>query len=125
MENKVRILIAEDDRDVLDLVAFKLEQAGFEVSCVESGYEALEEIASNCPRLLILDYMIPGLSGLDVLRKIRANLETKNLDVILLTARAGDSDIDAGFASGANDYITKPFNPGELVRRVQALLARG
>jgi len=121
---KTRILIADDDKDMLDVLAFKLTQAGYEVVCVSDGLAALELIESNPPRLAILDLMMSGLSGLDVLRKVRANEATKNLDVILLTGRTGDSDVDAAFATGANDYITKPVSPRELLHRVNALLAR-
>lgn len=76
-------------------------------------------------RLAILDVMMPGLSGLDVLRAVRANEATKDVDVILLTARSRDTDVDAGFATGASDYVVKPFSPRELLHRVNALLARG
>jgi len=122
---KTRILIADDDQDILDLLVFKLTQGGYEVEGVTDGLTALASIEASPPRLAILDYMMPGLSGLDVLRKVRANEATKDLDVILLTARTGDSDVDAAFTTGANDYITKPVSPRELLHRVNALLARG
>ncbi len=122
---KARIIIADDDRDILDLVAFKLTQAGHDVVAVADGAAALAEIEADPPRLAILDVMMPGLSGIDVLRKVRANEATKDLDIILLTARSRDSDVDAGFAIGASDYVIKPFSPRELVHRVNALLARG
>jgi DNA-binding response OmpR family regulator len=122
---KTRILVADDDRDILDLVVFKLTQAGYEVVGVADGSAALAAIEADPPRLAILDVMMPGLSGIDVLRKVRANEATKDLDIILLTARSRDSDVDAGFATGASDYIIKPFSPRELLHRVNALLARG
>ena len=122
---KTRILVADDDRDILDLVVFKLTQAGYEVVAVADGVAALAAIEANPPRLAILDIMMPGLSGLDVLRKVRASEATKDLDVILFTARSRDSDVDAGFATGASDYVIKPFSPRELLHRVDALLARG
>lgn len=122
---KTRIVIADDDRDILDLVVFKLTQAGYDAAGVPDGVSALAAIESNPPRLAILDVMMPGLSGLDVLRKVRANEATKDLDIILLTARSRDVDVDAGFATGASDYVVKPFSPRELVHRVNALLARG
>lgn len=120
-----RILIADDDLDILDLLVFKLTQAGYEVVGVADGLAAWAVIETNPPRLAILDFMMPGLSGLDVLRKVRENEATKDLGVILLTARTRDSDVDAAFASGANDYITKPVSPRELLHRVHALLAHG
>ncbi|TFB50267.1 response regulator transcription factor [Cryobacterium tagatosivorans] len=122
---KTRILVADDDRDILELVVFKLTQAGYETVAVADGVAALAAIEADPPRLAILDVMMPGLSGIDVLRKVRANEATKDLDVILLTARSRDSDVDVGFATGANDYVIKPFSPRELLHRVNALLARG
>src|SRR5665811_2012193 len=102
---KTRIIVADDDRDILDLVVFKLTQAGCEVVAVADGVAALAAIETDPPRLAILDVMMPGLSGIDVLRKVRANEATKDLDVILLTARSRDSDSDAGFATGASVYV--------------------
>ena len=119
-----RIVVADDDQDILDLVVFKLTQAGFETMAFVDGVTALAAIEAELPRLAILDVMMPGLSGLDVLRKVRANGATKDLDVILLTARARDADVDTGFASGASDYVIKPFSPRELMHRVNAVLAR-
>ena len=122
---KIRIVVADDDRDILDLVVFKLTQAGYDVVGVDDGVAALAAIEADPPRLAILDVMMPGLSGIDVLRKVRANQATKDLDIILLTARSRDSDVDAGFATGASDYVIKPFSPRELLHRVNALLERG
>ena len=121
---KTRIMVADDDQDIRDLVVFKLTQAGYDVVAVGDGVAALAAIEADPPGLAILDVMMPGLSGMDVLRKVRANEATKDLDVILLTARSRDSDVDAGFAIGASDYVVKPFSPRELVHRVNALLAR-
>jgi len=121
---KTRIVVADDDKDILDLVVFKLTQAGYDAVGLPDGVSALAAIKANPPRLAILDVMMPGLSGMDVLRKVRANEATKDLDIILLTARSRDSDVDAGFAIGASDYVVKPFSPRELVHRVNALLAR-
>ena len=122
---KTRIVVADDDADILDLVVFKLTQAGFETIAVSDGQAALAAIEADPPRLAILDVMMPGLSGIDVLRKIRANQATRDLDVILLTARARDIDVDSGYAVGASDYVIKPFSPRELLHRVNAVLARG
>lgn len=122
---KIRIVVADDDRDILDLVVFKLTQAGYDVVGVDDGPAALAAIEADPPRLAILDVMMPGLSGIDVLRKVRANQATKDLNIILLTARSRDSDVDAGFATGASDYVIKPFSPRELLHRVNALLERG
>ena len=121
---KIRIMVADDDQDIRDLVVFKLTQAGYDVVAVGDGVAALAAIEADPPRLAILDVMMPGLSGIDVLRRVRANEATKDLDVILLTARSRDSDVDAGFVTGASDYVIKPFSPRELLHRVNALLER-
>jgi len=122
---KTRIVVADDDLDILDLVVFKLNQAGFDTVAVTDGVAALAAIEAAPTSLAILDIMMPGLSGLDVLRNLRASEATRDLRVILLTARARDVDVDAGFATGANDYVIKPFSPRELLHRVNAVLARG
>jgi len=122
---KTRIVVADDDLDILDLVVFKLNQAGFDTVAVTDGVAALAAIEAAPTSLAILDIMMPGLSGLDVLRNLRASEATRDLRVILLTARARDVDVDTGFATGANDYVIKPFSPRELLHRVNAVLARG
>jgi len=122
---KTRIVVADDDLDILDLVVFKLNQAGFDTVAVTDGVAALAAIEAEPTSLAILDIMMPGLSGLDVLRNLRASEATRDLRVILLTARARDVDVDTGFATGANDYVIKPFSPRELLHRVNAVLARG
>jgi len=119
-----RILVADDDGDIRDLVVFKLTQAGYDVEAVQDGAAALQSIEGCAPRLAILDVMMPGLSGIDVLRKVRADERLKELEVILLTAKSRDIDVDAGFATGASDYVIKPFSPRELLHRVNALVAR-
>ena len=120
----VVIVVADDDQDILDLVVFKLTQAGYEPVAVSDGLAALAAIEADRPRLAILDVMMPGMSGIDGLRKVRENEATKDLDVILLTAKARDADVDSGFATGASDYVIKPFSPRELMHRVNAVLAR-
>ncbi len=122
---KTRIVVADDDLDILDLVVFKLTQAGFDTIAVTDGVAALEAIEADPPRLAILDIMMPGMTGIEVLRKVRASETIGDLDIILLTARARDSDVDVGFATGASDYVIKPFSPRELLQRVNAVLARG
>jgi two-component system OmpR family response regulator len=120
-----RIVVADDDADILDLVVFMLTQAGFEAEGVPDGVAALAAIEADPPRLAILDIMMPGMSGIEVLRKIRASEAIGDLDVILLTARTRDADVDTGFAAGASDYVIKPFSPRELLKRVNGVLARG
>lgn len=119
-----RIVVADDDEDILDLVVHLLTEAGFEVVGFTDGQAALEALEAEPPRLAILDIMMPGLSGIDILRNIRASETVSDLDVILLTARTRDGDVDLGFAAGANDYVIKPFRPRELLQRVDKVLAR-
>jgi DNA-binding response OmpR family regulator len=118
------ILVADDDADIRDLVAFKLEQAGFEVITVEDGQAALEQAQSRRPALAVLDVSMPGLSGIDVCRMLRADAATAAMLIIMLTARVQEQDVEGGFSAGADDYVTKPFSPRELVSRIQALLSR-
>ena len=118
------VLVADDDRDIRDLVAFKLTQAGYWVLTVADGTVALSTLLEQRPDLAVLDVMMPGLSGLDVCRAVRASATTASMPVILLTAKAQEGDVEQGFAVGADDYVVKPFSPRELVSRIQAVLAR-
>jgi DNA-binding response OmpR family regulator len=118
------VLVADDDADIRDLVAFKLEQAGFEVIAVEDGQSALEQARTRQPTLAVLDVSMPGLSGIDVCRMLRSDPATAGMLIIMLTARVQEQDVEGGFSAGADDYVTKPFSPRELVSRIQALLSR-
>jgi DNA-binding response OmpR family regulator len=118
------VLVADDDADIRDLVAFKLEQAGLEVIAVEDGQTALEEARSRQPTLAVLDVSMPGLSGIEVCRMLRADRATAGMLIIMLTARVQEQDVEGGFSAGADDYVTKPFSPRELVSRIQSLLSR-
>jgi two-component system, OmpR family, response regulator MtrA len=118
------VVVADDDPDVRDLVQFKLEQAGIDVVGAENGPAALEACQQHVPDLVLLDLMMPGMSGLDVCRSLRQIDEMAMVPVIMLTARAQESDIAQGFEAGADDYVVKPFSPRELSSRVQAALAR-
>jgi len=118
------VLVADDDADIRDLVAFKLEQVGLEVVAVEDGQAALERARAVLPTLAVLDVSMPGLSGIDVCRMLRADPATAGMMIIMLTARVQEKDVEGGFSAGADDYVTKPFSPRELVSRIQALLSR-
>ena len=118
------VLVADDDADIRDLVAFKLEQAGLEVVAVGDGEAALEQARARQPELAVLDISMPGLSGIDVCRMLRADPTTSGMLIIMLTARVQEHDVEGGFSAGADDYVTKPFSPRELVSRIQALLNR-
>ena len=118
------VLVADDDRDIRELVAFKLAQAGYEVLSAEDGPSALAAARERQPDLAVIDIMMPGMSGLDLCRELRRAPVGAAVPVILLTAKAQEGDVERGFAVGADDYVVKPFSPRELVRRVQAVLAR-
>ena len=119
-----RILVVEDDPDIAQLVARYLEKAGFAPEVVSSGREALTTIAARAPDLLVLDLMLPQVDGLEVCRVVRGNDSTAAIPIIMLTARAEESDRIVGLELGADDYLSKPFSPNELVARVRALLRR-
>jgi two-component system, OmpR family, alkaline phosphatase synthesis response regulator PhoP len=119
-----RILVVEDDQDIAQLVARYLQKAGFAADVLASGREALATIAARPPDLLILDRMLPQVDGLEICRAVRANDKTAAIPIIMLTARAEESDRIVGLEIGADDYVAKPFSPNELVARVRALLRR-
>lgn len=118
------ILIAEDDRDIADLIAHYLSKAGWIPHLVTSGPEALAFARAGSADLAILDIMMPGLSGLDVCRALRADPATADIPIIMVTARADEADRIKGLDVGADDYLGKPFSPNELVARVRALVRR-
>ena len=119
-----RLLVVEDDPDISMLLAHSLGRAGFAVETLSSGTEVLAEARRRTPDLILLDLMLPGLDGLEVCRALRADPATAAMPVIMLTARAEESDRIVGLELGADDYITKPFSPNEVVARVRALLRR-
>jgi two-component system, OmpR family, alkaline phosphatase synthesis response regulator PhoP len=119
-----RILVVEDDQDIAQLVARYLEKAGFAADVVSSGRDALTAIGARAPDLLILDRMLPYVDGLEICRAVRSNAKTAAMPIIMLTARAEESDRIVGLELGADDYVAKPFSPSELVARVRALLRR-
>jgi DNA-binding response OmpR family regulator len=109
---------------VCDLVTYKLEQSGFDVRRASDGDGALREVAKQIPDLVLLDIMMPGISGLEVLQRWRGNAATAAMPVIMLTAKAQENDVERGFELGADDYVVKPFSPRELARRVTAVMSR-
>ena len=116
------VLIADDDPDILALVTFKVKQAGYTLITATDGAAALAAARKTPPDLAVLDVSMPGMSGLEVCRELRADPATKQVPVLLLTARAQEADIEAGFDVGANDYVVKPFSPRDLVARIIAIL---
>ena len=119
-----RVLVVEDERDIAALVAYHLTREGYRVSTAGSGDEALQTASTDRPDIVVLDLMLPGLSGYDVIQELRRRSGLEDVPVIFLTARREESDRIRGFELGADDYITKPFSPQELVLRVGTILRR-
>jgi DNA-binding response OmpR family regulator len=124
MEQSMQILVAEDDRDIANLVAHYLQKAGWDAHVAAAGDEALAYARSNRVDLVLLDVMLPGMSGLDVCRALRGDRATAAVPIIMLTARTEEADRVLGLELGADDYIAKPFSPTELVARIRALMRR-
>ena len=119
-----RILVVEDERDIAALVAYHLTKEGYRVRTTEGGQEALEAVSAEKPDLMVLDLMLPGFSGYEVLQELRRRPEMADVPVVVLTARRDEADRVKGLELGADDYVTKPFSPRELVLRVGAVLRR-
>ena len=124
MSETLNILVAEDDRDIADLIRHYLERAGWTATVVSSGDAALSSARARTPDVVILDVMMPALSGFEVCRALRADKTTAAIPIIMLTARAEEADRIVGLELGADDYISKPFSPKELVARIRALVRR-
>lgn len=121
---KPLILIVEDEADIVTLLRYNLERDGFRTAIAGDGEEALLLAAEQAPNLVLLDWMLPLMSGLEVCRQLRRNPKTRDIPVIMLTARGEEADRVRGLNSGADDYITKPFSPTEMVARIRAVLRR-
>jgi len=119
-----QILVVDDEPDIVELVRFNLTQAGFDVDTAATGDEALDQVRRNTPDLVVLDILLPDRSGTEVCREIRSDPKISDLPVIMLTARGEEVDRVVGFELGADDYVTKPFSPRELILRIQAVLRR-
>ena len=124
MNLSARVLVVDDEPDITALVAYHLAKAGYRVSTAASGVEALNAVREERPDLVVLDLMLPGRSGFDVLSDLRNRPETKDVGVVLLTAKKDEPDRIKGLSLGADDYLAKPFSPQELVLRVGAVLRR-
>ncbi|HXZ19890.1 MAG TPA: response regulator [Candidatus Acidoferrales bacterium] len=119
-----RLLIIEDDKDIVELVRYNLEKEGYQTNTAGDGLTALSTLKKSPPDLVILDLMLPKLPGLEVCREIRRDQSLNRLPILMLTARGEEADRVVGLEMGADDYVTKPFSPRELVARVKALLRR-
>ncbi|MGC9269031.1 phosphate regulon transcriptional regulator PhoB [Acidiphilium sp.] len=122
--NKPLVLVVEDEAPLVTLLRYNLEKSGFRVDEAGDGNEALTKITETPPDLILLDWMLPTLSGIELCRQLRRRPATRGLPVIMLTARAEDQDMVRGLETGADDYITKPFSPEALIARIRALLRR-
>src|ERR671935_2328737 len=119
-----RIMVVEDEEALTTLLRYNLETEGYEVETVERGDDADTRLKERVPDLVVLDWMLPGLSGIELCRRLRARPETKQLPIIMLTARGEESERVRGLATGADDYIVKPFSVPELLARIRSLLRR-
>ena len=119
-----RVLVVDDEPDIVALVAYHLAKAGYRVATASSGNDALDSVRRERPAIIVLDLMLPGMSGYEVLEQLRANEATRDVAVLMLTARREEADRIQGLSLGADDYLTKPFSPQELVLRVGAILRR-
>jgi two-component system phosphate regulon response regulator PhoB len=124
MTPKAKILVVEDEKDILELVRYNLTREGYAVVGITSGEEALRAARKERPDLIILDLMLPGVDGLEVCKIVKNDPETRDLPIMMLTAKGEESDIVLGLGLGADDYVTKPFSPKVLMARVKALLTR-
>src|SRR5215469_15253466 len=122
--NTDRVLVVDDEPDIVALVAYHLAKSGYRVSTAANGYDALGLARQERPALVVLDLMLPGLSGFDVMEQLRGDDGTREVAILMLTARKDEPDRIRGLSLGADDYLTKPFSPQELVLRVGAILRR-
>jgi len=118
------ILVVDDEEDLLELLRFNLSGEGFSVTCAATGEEALEKLKAGMPDLILLDLMLPGIDGLEVARRLKTHSVTKEVPIIMLTAKGEEGDIVKGLEMGADDYITKPFSRKVLAARIRAVLRR-
>lgn len=121
---KETILIVEDEKDIVKMLEYNLGKEGFKTLSVHDGEDALDSVGANCPSLIILDLMLPGMDGLEVCKTLKADGKTSSIPVIMLTAKSQESDKIVGLELGADDYMTKPFSPRELIARIKAVLRR-
>ena len=120
-----KILVVDDEADVIDMLGINLRSAGFQVVAVEDGAAALAKVRNEPPALIILDLMLPGMSGLEICKTLKGDIATRHIPIIMLTAKGEEVDKIVGFELGADDYVTKPFSPRELILRINRSLRRG
>ena len=119
-----KILIVDDEEDLLELVRYTLAKEGHSITCVDTGEKAIDSVQRKLPDLIVLDLMLPGIDGLEVCRRLKRDSKTREVPIIMLTAKSEERDVITGLDGGADDYITKPFSPRVLLARVKSLLRR-
>jgi DNA-binding response OmpR family regulator len=120
-----KIVVIEDEADILEVIEYNLRREGFDVIASQSGEDGLEKIEKASPDLILLDLMLPEIDGIDLCRRLKSDPLTATIPVIMVTAKGEESDVVLGLGVGADDYVTKPFSPKELIARVKAVLRRG
>jgi len=121
---KETILIVEDEKDIVKMLDYNLKKEGFKILTAHDGEDALDEASTKHPDLILLDLMLPGIDGLEVCKELKSERKTASIPVIMLTAKSQESDKVVGLELGADDYVTKPFSPRELIARIKAILRR-
>jgi len=119
------VLVVDDERDILELVKYNLDKEGYQVTVVATGEDALAATRTKPPDIVILDLMLPGVDGLEVCRRLKADPKTRAIPIVMLTAKGDEADVVTGLELGASDYVTKPFSPRVLTARIRAVLRRG
>jgi DNA-binding response OmpR family regulator len=122
---KTRILVVEDEPDILEVIQYNLEREGFKVIACRDGEQGLSHMRTDAPDLVVLDLMLPGIDGVEMCRRAKADPVTRGIPVIMVTARSEEADVVLGLGIGADDYVVKPFSPRELLARIQVVLRRG
>ena len=124
MRAKAKIIVVEDEADILDVIEYNLTREGYKVLGFRDGEQGLEAIRGEDPQLVLLDLMLPGMDGIEICKKVKEDPVTRDVPVIMITAKTEESDVVLGLGVGADDYVSKPFSPKELVARVKAVLRR-
>ncbi len=122
--NKKKILFIEDEKDMLEMVRFRLEQEGYEVICASDGHDGLEKAHKENPDMVLLDLMLPKMDGYEVCRRLKSDEQYKKIPIAIFTARAAEKEEKLGYECGADEYITKPFEPENFINRIKKLLAQ-
>ncbi len=123
-KNKPAVLVVDDEAAIRDMMRFALEQAGMKVQSAANAHEALLSISEKRPDIILMDWMMPGVSGIELTRRLRRDSYSKDIPIIMLTARVTEDDKVAGLEAGTDDYVIKPFSPRELIARIRAVLRR-